>query len=69
MGCLTLLTEVTGQAMVEILVELSAVSPLQPSTQPKVRQLDVALEHPEQGTVSHSGPVVVPRSVCVSVCI
>lgn len=30
-GCLTLLTEVTGKAVVQIFVELSTVSPLQPS--------------------------------------
>lgn len=35
-GCLTLLTEVTGQAVVQVLVEVSAVSPLQPGAQPEV---------------------------------
>lgn len=43
-GCLTLLTEVTGQAVVQVLVELGTVSPLQPRAQTKVRQLHVTLE-------------------------
>lgn len=43
-GCLTLLTEVTGQAVVQVLVELSTVSSLQPSAQTKVRQLHMTLE-------------------------
>lgn len=41
---LTLLTEVTGQAVVQVFVELSTVSPLQPSAQTKVRQLHMTLE-------------------------
>ena len=43
-GCLTLLTEVTGQAVVQVLVELSAVSPLQPRAQTEVRQLHMTLQ-------------------------
>lgn len=39
-----MLTEVTGQAVVQVLVELSTVSPLQPRAQAKVRQLHVTLE-------------------------
>lgn len=35
-GCLTLLTEITGQAVVQVLVELSTVSPLQPRAESKV---------------------------------
>ncbi len=41
--CLTLLTEVTGQAVVQIFVELSTVGPLQPRAQTKVRQLHMTL--------------------------
>ena len=43
-GCLTLLTEVTGQAVVQVLVELGTVSSLQPGAQTKVRQLHMTLE-------------------------
>lgn len=43
-GCLTLLTEVAGQAVIQVLVELSTVSSLQASAQTKVRQLHVTLE-------------------------
>lgn len=43
-GCLTLLTEVTGQAVIQVLIELSTVSPLQPGAQAKVRQLHMTLE-------------------------
>lgn len=43
-GFLTLLGEVAGQAVVQVLVELGAVSPLQPGAQAKVRQLDVTLQ-------------------------
>lgn len=39
-----MLTEVTGQAVVQVLVELGTVSPLQPRAQAKVRQLHVTLE-------------------------
>lgn len=43
-GCLTLLTEITGQTVVQVLVEVSTVSPLQPRAQTKVWQLHMALE-------------------------
>lgn len=43
-GCLTLLTEVTGQAVVQVLVELSTVRPLQPRAKAEVRQLHMTLE-------------------------
>ena len=43
-GCLTLLTEITGQAVIQVLIELSTVSPLQAGTQAKVRQLHMTLE-------------------------
>lgn len=44
MGCLTLLTEVTGKAVVQVLVELGAMSPFQSCAEPEVRQLYVALQ-------------------------
>lgn len=37
MGCLTLLTEVTGKAVVQVLVELGAMSPFQSCAEPEVR--------------------------------
>lgn len=40
----TLLAEVAGQTVVQVLVELGAVSPLQPRAQSKVGQLHVTLE-------------------------
>ena len=42
--CLTLLTEVTGQAVVEIFVEVCAMSLLQSCAQTEVRELHVTLE-------------------------
>lgn len=36
MGCLTLLTEVTGKAVVQVLVELGAMSPFQSCAEPEV---------------------------------
>lgn len=44
MGCLTLLTEVTGKAVVQVLVEISTMSPLQSCAEPKVGELHVTLE-------------------------
>lgn len=41
--CLTLLTEVTGQAVIQVFVEVCAVSLLQPGAQAEVRQLHVTL--------------------------
>lgn len=48
-----MLTEVTGQAVVQVLVELGAVGPLQPGAQAEVRQLHMTLETKEHKRYSH----------------
>lgn len=55
----TLLAEVAGQTVVQVLVELGAVSPLQPRAQTKVGQLHVALEANGSHTFKHRHQVCV----------